>query len=141
MRNCAVLIAPWLLAACTEQVANTQPSAATKVAPTQKAVHSGVKAKLTFFDSVTPSCDVAAYPEVTVVKAPSHGTVTAEKGEDYPEYGATNVRHDCNRKLMGSTQLFYQSNAAYQGEDSFSIEVRWPTFSNVETKSYVIKVN
>jgi hypothetical protein len=49
------------------------------------------------------------------------------------------VRYECNRKLVPSTQVFYQSNPDFHWKDSFTIEVRFPS-SGLRTVVYVIEV-
>lgn len=139
MRNIAVLAGVCLLAACAGRIANTQSSAPTNP-PTLRAVNSGTKQKIDFFDSINPACEVSAFPEVTVARAPTHGTVTFGKGEDYPDYPVANVRHVCNDKLLGSIQVFYQSNQSFQGEDTFSIEIRFPAMGQLWARTYRIEV-
>ena len=49
------------------------------------------------------------------------------QGQDYPSFSRDNVRWECNRKLLGSTQVFYESAPGFHGKDSVSIEVRFPS--------------
>lgn len=137
MRDVLPLVGVCLLGACTDQPANPQHSPAS--APMTKAVSSGTKEKPAFFDSINPVCEVNGYPEITVVKVPGHGSVTVDRGQDYPSYETTNVRHECDRRLLGSTQLFYQSEANFRGTDAFSIEIRFPD-NNLWTRSYSVEV-
>ena len=135
MRTPAVLLGICLLSGCASEIPGPQKSGA----PLQRGVHSGERDKIDFYYALYPSCESEGYTEVTVVKAASHGAVSSAKGEDYPNFARDNVRYECNRKLIGSTQVFYQSNPDFHGKDSFAIEVRFPN-SNLRSVAYVVEV-
>ena len=92
-----------------------------------------------FYYTIFPTCESEGYTEITVVKAPKHGRVSSDQGQDYPNFARDNVRWECNRKLVPSTQVFYQSDAGFQGKDAFSITVRSPS-SGVRTDYYDVQV-
>jgi len=104
-----------------------------------KAVHSGLKEQVAHFYELLPNCELAGYPEVTVVRSPGQGTVSTEPGKTYTEYDRENARFECNQQLAGATMIFYQSNAGFHGRDSFAISVRFPD-SNQWTESYIVNV-
>jgi len=112
-------------------------SAAAKAIP--RTVASGVNSRVEFFSSLSPTCEVVTYPEVTVTSAPSHGKVTSRQANNYPSYARENVRFDCNKKLVGGTDLLYQSNVNFQGHDEFSIEVAG-SMGNVARYTFDIQV-
>ncbi len=62
-----------------------------------------------------------------VLAPPSHGEVSSSKGQTYPNFNKDNVRYVCNAKLVGSTQIFYQSAVDFHGKGAFTIEIRFPT--------------
>jgi hypothetical protein len=106
---------------------------------THRGVHSGMRERVDYFYSLQPSCEISGYPEVKVVRAPKSGDVSIEKGEDYPTFPKGNVRWDCDRALAGSTRVFYQSKPGFHGNDTFSIEVRFPD-ARIETVRFLVDV-
>ena len=125
----------FLLIGCVNQIPGPTPSGG----PHQRGVHSGEKDSIDYYDSVYPTCESQGYPEVTVVRAASHGAVSSAPGVDYPNFPRDNVRYECNRKLVPSTQVFYQSSPDFHGKDTFTIEVRFPD-SSLRTVGYVVEV-
>lgn len=121
---------------CTSEVA--QRTAAPKP-PIHRGVHTGDRSKVGNYYSVLPTCETDGYPEITVVNAPKHGKVSSDPGEVYTNFARDNVRWDCNRKPVPGTQLFYQSDPGFEGKDSFSIAIRWPS-SDLRTDSYDVEV-
>lgn len=108
--------------------------------PAQRAVHSGEKDKVGYFYSLKPTCEVDVLPEISIVKAPAHGSVNFESGQDYPGYSQRNIRYECNKQLAPSTQLFYQSGADFHGSDTFVVNVRFAN-SHVRTITYNVTVS
>ncbi len=104
-----------------------------------RGVHSGERDRIDYHYDLDPTCQSSGYPEITVVKAPMHGSVSTGQGEEYPNFSHDNVRYECNRKRVSVTEVFYQSNANFHGNDAFTIKVRYPD-SNLRTSSYVIEV-
>jgi len=139
MRKATTVITLALLSGCAAQVENTEASSATKE-PLLRGTHSGIREKVGYYYSVNPVCDVVVYPEIRVVRAPDHGSVSTGKGDDYPNFARDNVRYDCNRRLVGSTEVFYASNPDFHGKDSFVIAV---TFANgtLQNHSYIVEVH
>ena len=120
-------IALFLIVACVAAGCATEETRAQKPTYTEhRGVHSGMRERVDFYFSVLPTCEISGYPEVRVLRAPRSGNLSVEKGEDHPTFPKENVRWDCNRKLIGSTRVFYQSNPGFHGNDSFYIEIRWP---------------
>jgi hypothetical protein len=105
----------------------------------RKAVHSAQKERIEYFYSLRADCAIDGIPEVTVVRAPSQGSVSTEQGQAYPQYARANIRFECDRNLAESTLVFYQSKANFHGSDSFTISVRFPDSSSW-TESYIVKV-
>jgi hypothetical protein len=139
MQRTALLIGLALLTGCASEAPQTQAPGVPAPEPL-RAVHSGERDRIDFWVAVDPNCEIEGYPEISVVKAPGNGTVSTEKGQNYPNFPVDNVRHDCNRKLVGSTQVFYQSNAGFHGKDALTIRIRFPD-SHVMTAGYAIEVN
>lgn len=135
VRISACWLALVLLGGCASQIPVNQPQSV----PISRGVHSGERTKIGDYYSIDPNCESQGYPEITVVKAPSHGTASSAPGEDYPDFDKDNVRHECNRKLLPSTQVIYQSSANFRGTDTFTIEVRFPG-SGLRTSVYVVTV-
>jgi hypothetical protein len=127
MRTLSLLAAICLLAACVV----TLPSTSDASRPVRKEVHSGEYAKIAFFVSLTTSCKVRSDPPVRVQQPPLHGTITTAIGQDYPNYSQDNPRYPCNATLVGSRQVFYQSAPDFHGNDSFIIDVRYPSSRHI----------
>ena len=108
--------------------------------PLQRAVHTGDRAPVGYFYSLKPTCEVEMLPEVTILKAPNHGSVTFETGDGYSHYAASNIRYACNKNPAPGTLLFYQSITGFAGGDSFQISVRYPN-SHVRTINYEVSVH
>jgi hypothetical protein len=92
-----------------------------------------------FYYSVFPTCESEGYAEILVVSAPNHGKVSSDRGQDYPSFTKDNVRWDCDKQLVPSTQVFYESEPGFVGKDSFSITIRFAS-SGVRTDSYDVAV-
>jgi Caspase domain len=92
--------------------------------PLLREVHPGTKTVVQEFWSLSPTCEVLLYPEITVVRAAGHGSVSVQKADGYATYTPDNPRYDCNRKPAGGTELLYQSKRDYRGMDSFTVEVQ-----------------
>ena len=104
-----------------------------------RAVHSGQREQVAFFYDLLANCEVAAYPEITVLKAPAQGTVSVEQGKAYPCYTRENIRFECDRNPAGASLVFYQSGANYRGRDAFTIQVRFAD-SEMWTQTYNVNV-
>jgi hypothetical protein len=110
-----------LLCAC----ADTPGDSALKPSIIVRGVDSGASQAIDNYYSVEPDCSNGGYPEIKVLRAPGHGTVTLGKGEAYPSFAKDNVRYDCNKKKVATSEVSYQSAAGYRGKDSFTIQVRY----------------
>jgi hypothetical protein len=137
MRTLSIFFSLFVLYGCADQITATQPQAANQVV--HRGVHSGAKARFDYFYSVAVTCEITGYPEVIIVRTPSHGTATIEKRDDYPSFNRDNVRSDCNKKLVGTMQIFYESKPDFHGHDAFTIKVIYPD-SNIRTIPYVVEV-
>ena len=134
MRSLTSLAAAILLGGCVVHLDLNEDK------PAQRSVHSGEKDKVGYFYSLKPTCEVDVLPEISIVKAPAHGSVNFESGQDYPTYSQRNIRYECNEQLAPSTELFYQSRADYHGNDSFVVSVRFAN-SHVRTITYNVTVS
>ena len=102
----------------------TSTPAEQAVKPLLREVRPGTKTVVQGFWTLSPTCEVLLYPEITVVRAAGHGSVSVRKADGYSTYTSDNPRFDCNRKPVGGTELLYQSKPDYRGMDSFTIEVQ-----------------
>ena len=105
----------------------------------RRAVHGGQKERVGFYYSMRADCEIDGYPEVTVERGPSQGSVSTEQGKAYPQYTRDNIRFECDRNLAGATLVFYQSTPRFRGSDSFTIKVRFPD-STLWSQSYIVDV-
>ncbi len=124
-----------VLSACTTGPGET----GLKPAAIVRGVDSGTRQVIDDYYSVQPDCSNPGYPEIKIISTPNHGTVVAEHGEVYPSFAKDNVRYECNRKKVASSQVLYESNAGFHGRDSFTIEVRF-TNSNIRLLTYRLDV-
>jgi hypothetical protein len=85
--------------------------------------HSGQLTKIDAYFSLTPDCSSAGYAEIGVKIDVQNGTFSARKGKDHPTFPSDSDMKKCNRRLIPSTQLYYQSNKGYTGSDTLSIKI------------------
>ncbi len=110
-----------LLAACADPPA----SKTMKPSVVVRGVDSGTRQVVDDYYSVEPGCSNPGYPEIKFLAMPSHGTAVAARGEVYPGFPKDNVRYECNRSKVPSSQVLYESQAGFHGHDSFTVEVRF----------------
>jgi hypothetical protein len=104
-----------------------------------KAVHAGVREKIDAYTALLPDCSSQGYPELKIVGAPAHGTLTSAAGQDFPTYLKDDARSACNSKPGPSTQVFYQSAAGFHGKDAVSIIIRYPS-STTSAVKYLLEI-
>jgi hypothetical protein len=117
----------FLLSACADTVGTTGP----KPSVILRGVDSGTRQLIDNYYSTEPDCSNPGYPEIRVLRPPGHGTVATENGEAYPSFSKDNVRYDCNKRKVSTSQISYESAAGFHGKDSFTIQVRYATSSLV----------
>ncbi len=138
------------VAACTNQttqvlVPGASPQQAAAVPhparrpPIAKGAESGKKQLFETAAALNPDCSIAGEPFITVVKAPTNGQMTVEKGEAFPTFPKENVRSACNTQKVPATLLYYTSNPGFTGTDTAMIELVTPLGGLIRT-SYVITV-
>lgn len=125
----------FLLSAC----ASAPGDAALKPNMIVRGVDSGARQVVDDFYSVQPDCGNPGYPEIKILRMPGYGTVAVENGEVFPSFGKDNVRYECNKKKVASSQVMYASNSGFHGKDSFTIQVRYVN-SNLRLITYSIDV-
>jgi hypothetical protein len=111
----------FLLSACADTPTDTEPKPSIIV----RGVDSGTRQVIDNYYSVEPDCSNPGYPEIKVLRMPGHGTAAVDNGEAYPSYAKDNVRYDCNKKKVATSQVSYESVAGFHGKDSFTIQVRY----------------
>jgi hypothetical protein len=124
----------------TAVAATNAATAAHAATPSQKATDSGARQGIDHFYAVAPTCEIEGYPEMKVLTPPSHGEISSSKGQTYPNFNKDNVRYVCNARLVGSTQIFYQSAPDFHGKDALTIEIRFPATSEARIVSYSVDV-
>jgi hypothetical protein len=125
----------FLLSACTDTTSNT----ALKPTIIVRGVDSSTRQVVDNYYSVEPDCGNPGYPEIKVLRMPGHGSVAVDNGEAYPSFAKDNVRYDCNKKKVATSQVSYESVAGFHGKDSFTIQVRYAN-SNLRLITYNIDV-
>jgi hypothetical protein len=124
-----------LISAC----ADTPSDRTLKPTSIVRGVDSSTRQVIDSFYSVEPDCSNPGYPEVKVLRSPGHGAVAVENGESYPNFSKDNVRYDCNKKKVASSQVMYESVAGFHGKDTFTIQVRFAN-SNLRFVTYNVDV-
>ena len=104
-----------------------------------KAVHAGAREKIDAYTALLPDCSSQGYPEMKIVGAPAHGTLTSVPGQDFPTYLKDDARSACNSKPGPSTQVFYQSEPGYHGKDTVAIIIRYPS-STTSAVKYLLEI-
>ncbi len=100
---------------------------------------SGSRQVIDHYYSVEPDCSNSGYPEIKVIRMAGHGTVTVENGETYPNFSKDNVRYDCNKRKVATSQVVYESVGGFHGRDAFTIQVRYSN-SNLRLVTYNVDV-
>jgi len=137
-KGCALLYCgsmSLLLAACSSSpaVGELKPSVVVR------GVDSGVRQDIDNYYSVEPDCSNEGYPEIRVIRNPDHGSAESHSAEVYPSFNKDNVRYECNKKKVASSQLTYQSAPGFHGKDTLTIEVRY-VHGNFRLVTYSINV-
>jgi len=84
---------------------------------------SGRPLKLSFFNSTNPDCSSVGRPTIRLVRAPEHGRVTVTQTADFPNFSASNIRSECNRRRVAGAALYYVSQRGYVGTDYVQAEI------------------
>jgi hypothetical protein len=124
-----------LLSAC----ADTPGNPVIKPSTVARGVDSGTRQTIDDYYSVEPDCGNPGYPEIKILHMPAHGIVATENGATYPNFPKDNVRYECNKKKVASSEVFYTSNPGYHGRDSFTLQVRFVN-SNLRLVTYDVDV-
>jgi hypothetical protein len=119
--------------------ADTPSGATLKPTIIVRGVDSSTRQVVDSYYSVEPDCSNPGYPEIKFLRMPNHGTVAVENGEVYPNFSKDNVRYDCNKKRVATSQITYESVAGFHGSDSFTIQVRFNN-SNLRLVTYNVDV-
>lgn len=125
----------FLLSACASTPSGTE----LKPSIILRGVDSSTRQVVDNYYSVEPDCTNPGYPEIIVLRMPRHGTVAVQNGETYPSFSKDNVRYDCNRSKVATSQVTYESAAEFHGKDSFTIQVRYAN-SNLRLVTYNVDV-
>ena len=105
------------------EVLASPPSPVGNTEPSKRKVVSGRPWKIDKWYLTKPDCTAAGYPEVRVVTPPTHGTITSEKGETFPNFPDGNVRKVCNKQQVPATWISYESHPGFVGSDSLVVDV------------------
>ena len=104
-----------------------------------RGVDSGERQRIDYFYSIEPDCSNSGYPEIRVLRNPGHGTVEVGNADAYPNFAKDNVRYECNRKKVPTSEVTYQSAAGFHGKDTLTIEVRY-SGGNLRLVAYTVDV-
>jgi hypothetical protein len=135
LKSASVMGLYLLLSACADAPGVT----AQKPNVIVRGVDSGTRQVVDNYYSVEPDCSNPGYPEIKILRMPGHGAVAVENGETYPNFSKDNVRYECNKKKISSSQVLYESALGFHGKDSFTIQVRFVT-SNLRVITYNVDV-
>ena len=98
-----------------------------QVTPNYKVVQQGRSIEVDHFGSYNPDCSPVGRATVGLTSAPQGGTVETAFGRDYPTFTNNNVRFQCDKRSLPSTQIFYRASPGFTGPDTFSVEVVFGT--------------
>jgi CHAT domain-containing protein len=97
------------------------------------------KGRLEFLSSLNLDCSSAGRTTIRVLDPPQHGKLAIEYGQGITNFPKDNQRYVCNSRKSDGIFVFYESNSEYQGQDSATVYVIFPT-GNVSTRHYSIEV-
>ena len=104
-----------------------------QVTPNYKVVEHGRSVKVANYGSYNPDCSSIGRATINLMSAPQGGTVETANGHDYPVFTSNNVRFQCDKRSLPSTQLYYRAAPNFTGTDTFTVEV---VFSGGEARQY-----
>jgi hypothetical protein len=90
--------------------------------PIVRGAESGKRQEISYGMSVNPDCTSIGVDIMKVVKAPAHGQITVEQGQEYPNFLPENVRHHCNSEKLAATIAYYTSEPGFVGTDTLTLE-------------------
>src|SRR5580700_8733470 len=93
---------------------------------------SGAQVQLNYHATAKKDCTAMPLPSMRVLEVPRHGTLTVRKGEAMIAHIA-----DCQPFKTPAEVVFYQSRAAYVGQDHLIYEV---TNANGEVANFDISI-
>jgi hypothetical protein len=131
--------------AAPEAPANAAPPPAAPASVAEPPQESNVSVtassgKPTEFDAyftLNPDCSSMGYADTEIKTDVKNGKFYARSGRDRPTFPSDNKLHKCNKKLVPSTQLWYESNKGYVGEDKLSVEL---TLANREKVNVIYNI-
>ena len=91
-----------------------------------RGAESGKKQRFNQYVFIHPDCSAPELPTVKIAKPPSHGQVSVEPEEVYPNFPKDNVRSACNSQKVKAMVAYYTSEAGFTGIDNFSLETIFP---------------
>jgi hypothetical protein len=100
---------------------------------------SGRPLKLSFFASTNPDCSTVGRPAIRLIRQPEHGRVTVTQTADFPNFSASNIRSECNRRRVAGAAIYYVSQRGFVGTDYVQAEIIFAS-GNVRQASYTINV-
>ncbi|GBQ68013.1 hypothetical protein AA103196_1837 [Ameyamaea chiangmaiensis NBRC 103196] len=90
------------------------------------AAASGASSVVNSWFALHADCSLDAYPLITQIDPPAHGSLSLKQGMFYPNYPAGNQRYVCNLHPQPGVQARYVSAPGYTGADTFTIRVLTP---------------
>ena len=122
-----IALLPALVFGSALAVAQPKPAPVEAGAPPQRPLERGALSgriqSLDYYYDIKPDCTAEGPVEVRIVTPPAHGTLTVERGVDYPNFSRDNVRYECNRQEVPVVKIYYRSEAGYSGADSVAIDI------------------
>jgi hypothetical protein len=100
---------------------------------------SGRPLKLSFFSTTNPDCSTVGRPAIGLIRQPEHGRVTVTQTSDFPNFLASNIRSECNRRRVAGAVIYYVSQRGFVGTDYVQAEIIFAS-GNLRQVSYTINV-
>jgi len=71
-------------------------------------------------------CSSGGAAQISIVKPPSHGTVTIRPSYRYPNFSPKNPRYKCNFEQVAAENVYYMPTGSTVAEDAVAIRIYYP---------------
>jgi uncharacterized caspase-like protein len=76
-------------------------------------------------------CSPGGLAQISVIRPPSHGTVTIRQSYRYPNFSPNNQRYKCNFQQVTAENVYYMPTGSTVTEDEVAIGVHYPGSGSV----------
>lgn len=89
----------------------------------ERMVPKGEARTIAFYSSLFPDCSSQGPVVIRILRPPTHGTVTLEPAQSFPQYVSSSPLVECNSRKVPGKKMVYEGEEGYEGGDSFRILV------------------